>query len=365
MSLEKYAVLCAGIVVGWGGGARAEESPYCRRVRAQAAADAAVLQWPKAFVEGIRFPSSNRLDLGPTVGSNFQGRFGVAFSPMDWYRGALVRRAGDADCAEHEVADHAEDLLEGLDDAVKLVALRLQAAYLDEHREEWRAVVARASQRFDARVITSVEVHELRWLADSLERKRAQVRGELTRLEPPGGAAAARPSPLGGLADSYVSSVGTLDVAVARLRSLDAWSFKLSGGIIPLPGQPLDWFGLAEIAYSLGGPARNNEMTRAMDAHRDEVRSSRRELPARIARARSEALARIAGAREELEVVEAQLAVAGEAGRALEGADAPGAAQARDTLVMERLSVEADRVFLQALVDGLQTIVNEGEGHGS
>src|SRR5262245_33299074 len=95
--------------------ARAEDSAYCRKVRAQAAADRSLLQWPRVFLEGIRFPTSSRLDLGPTVGNNYQGRVGLVFSPLDVYRGELVRRVGDADCADHEAAAHIDDALAALD----------------------------------------------------------------------------------------------------------------------------------------------------------------------------------------------------------------------------------------------------------
>lgn len=341
--------------------ARGEELPYCRRVKAQAAADAALLEWPRLVLEGIRFPSSNRLDLGPTVGNNFQGRVGVVFSPLDLYRGRLVQKVGDADCAEHSSATRIEDQLAGIDDARRLSAFRAQAAYLEAHRAEWRALVAKAAKRFEARVITAVELHELRWLADSLERKLAQVHGEVRHLEVTA-VPEADPS-LGALADRYLVNATALDGAVEKLRATDAWTFKLSGGVIPLPGQPLDWYGLAEIGYSLGGVAHDRQQVLASLAHRDELETERRAIPARLAAVRQGGLARLAGATEELAVVESQLDTAAEAGRVLEGAEAEGADHARDTLAIERFSAEADRVFLRKLINELSSIV--GANHGS
>lgn len=344
----------------WGSAARGDESPYCRRVRAQAAADATVLRAPRLFLEGIRFPSSNRLDLGPTVGNNFQGRVGLAFSPLDWLRGGLVREAGDADCAVHEVASQVEDLLPAFDEAVRAGALRSQATFLAAHRTEWQALVAQASRRFEARVITLIELHELRALGDALERKLVQVRSEADRLDSSGEAPV--PASLAGLADRYLSGAAALDGTVSRLRGLDAWSFKVSGGVIPLPGQPLDWFGIAEVGYSLGGPFQAREQARAVAAHGDELRQGRRELPARLEKARRDILARIAGTKQELAVVEAQLAAAAETGRTLGGAEAAGIEQARDTLAIERLSIEADRVFLSRLLEGLVALSGDANG---
>src|SRR5262245_11800491 len=71
------------------------ESPYCRKVRAQTVGDAALLKAPRSLLEGLRFPATSRLDLGPTVGNNLQARAGLVFSPLDYYRGTLVEHAGD------------------------------------------------------------------------------------------------------------------------------------------------------------------------------------------------------------------------------------------------------------------------------
>jgi hypothetical protein len=354
-----HALTIVGLV-SVSGATRAEDSPYCRRVRAQAAADAMVMRSPRLFLEGIRFPSSNRLDLGPTVGNNFQGRVGLAFSPLDWLRGGLVREAADADCATHEAATRVEDLLPWIDDAVRAGALRSQAAFLDAHQGEWRALLARASKRFEARVITRVELHELRALADALDRKLVQARSEAARLDP--GDAPPMPLSLAGLAEGYLGNAATLDGTVAKLRGLDAWSFKVSGGVIPLPGQPLDWFGIAEVAYSLGGPFEAREQARAVAAHGEELRQSRRELPAKLDRARRDIAARISGAKEELAVIDGQLAAASEASRALDAADTAGIDQARDTLAMERLSVESERVLLSGLLERLQILAGGANG---
>ncbi len=351
MPYQKFLTCGALVAVCIGASVQAQESPYCRRVRAQAGADAAVLRAPRLFLEGIRFPSSNRLDLGPTVGNNFQARFGLAFSPLDWLRGGLMSDAADADCALHETSSRVDDLLPSIDDGLRARALRGQAAYLTTHRAAWQALVQQASKRFEARLITRVELHQVRALADSLERKLVQVRNEARRLD--NGDAVEPPASLRGMAGEYLAKAAALDESVAKLRGLDAWSFKVSGGIIPLPGQPVDWFGIAEVAYSLGGPIHSHEYARAVAAHGEELREGRRELPARLERARREVLARIAATKEELTVIEEQLAVAAEEGRALEDADAPGIDQAREALTMERFSVESEQAFLAALLERL------------
>jgi hypothetical protein len=341
-----------GMAAGPAGATSVEDSPYCRKVRAQVAGDAALLKWPRAVLEGLRFPSGSRVDLGPTAGNNLQGRVGLAFSPLDLYRGTLMQRAGEADCQEHEAAVHLEEVLTQAVDAPRLLALRAQAMYLEAHRPEWRALVGKAAERFRIRVITLVELHELRRLADAVERKAEEARGEAERLEARG---AVPPGSLAALVETYVTRVGVLDTELARTRALDGWTFKVTGGVIPLPGQPIDWYGLAEISYSLGRGARDRAQDRYIQAHGDEVRQASYALPARWARVRREAEASLARARRELSVVEAELSEVDGTGRVLENAEAAGAAHARDTLALERLTTEADRVFLRVLVDALSS----------
>ncbi len=159
--------------------ARAESpdaKPVCRKLTASAAADAVLLRWPKVVLEGLRFPSSNRIDLGPTVGDNLQARVGIVYSPLDAYRGALVERLGDAECGEKEVAIDLEEALAQAADAPRLAALRAERVYLEGQRDAWRALLGKASERFAARAITLMELHEFRRLAAIVERKVAEVR---------------------------------------------------------------------------------------------------------------------------------------------------------------------------------------------
>src|SRR5688572_28613470 len=77
----------------------AQDSPYCRQVRARAASEAGLLMTPRVLVQGIRFPrGAQQLDSGPTVGDGYQLRTGLAFSPLDFIKGQTLLRVGDADC---------------------------------------------------------------------------------------------------------------------------------------------------------------------------------------------------------------------------------------------------------------------------
>lgn len=341
-------------------GARADDSDHCRRVRAQASAEAAILEAPRVLVQGIRFPSSARVDLGPTVGDDLQARAGLTLSPVDMYRGVLVRRMADAECHEHERAAALEDVMSDATDGARLEALQAQLAYLDEQRGDWQALVDQAAERLQARAITVVEFRELQRLAQALELKRAQASGEIERLRARGVAAAAGVA--AATAESYASATVEAERALVKIRATDAWTFRLTGGVIPLPGRPLDWFGLAELTYSLGGPWQSAALVSVAQAREAEVRRDRAELPARLERAQAEARAMARQAAAELRAIQADLASGRATEAALERSDAPGAAQAQAALRFERIATEAQERYLRTLRDRLSAM---GSDHGS
>jgi hypothetical protein len=334
-------------------------SPYCRKVRARAAADAALLRAPHLVADAIRFPSSNRVDLGPTVGNGFQVRAALSFSPTDFYRGGVLGDAGDADCRAHDAGDRVRIGLEGLADLGRLPALRVQAAYLDAHRSEWRALLGKAGEQLAAHLVTMVEYHELRRLTEALERKSASVAGEIDRLEV-GGDALSSPRELDALTRTYAAESDAAERAVDHLRALDPWAFKVTGGVIPpLGAQPADWFGIAELSYTLGAPWHARGDAQAAEARADEVRQAHDELPSRLSDAERGLRAELKATKRELAAVDAQLEATEATRASLEGGDAPNLAHARAMLIIEGLDAESDRVFLRALAAALGTALGE------
>src|SRR5688500_5444918 len=82
--------------------ASADDSPYCQKVRARAAGDAALLYSPTVQAQAIRFPRSGAIDTGLYIGSGVQVRGVLTWSPLDAYRGVHVEDAAERDCAQHE-----------------------------------------------------------------------------------------------------------------------------------------------------------------------------------------------------------------------------------------------------------------------
>jgi len=317
--------------------------------------------WPQLGVQAIRFPESGLLDTGTTAGpaSGYQVRAGLSFSALDLFRGVRVLRVGSADCEQHEAGEAAQEVLTHGFDVARLAALRSQASYLDAHRGEWQTVVAKAEERHSARVITLIELDALRGSADALERRWAQVHGDIEQLE-----ARTRDlpqQPLDRLAESYVQHALRFDREVSSLRSLDPWQFRLTAGLVP--HNAVDWYGMAEISFNLGGFMRAHQERLYLDARNAELRYARYEVNSQLHDLRKQAGAAVAQMRQELAIVARELSLINVSRLALEKSDAPSIAQARDALAMHALSLESDRAFLDTFLLRVASLSKDHDDH--
>jgi hypothetical protein len=230
--------------------------------------------------------------------------------------------------------------------------------FLDRHRDEWRTIRTRAEERLSARVVTLVEFDEVRRQADALEHKLVQTHGEASEIE------ARKPDPprgsLGALARDYAERSLSTEREISSLRALDAWQVQLTGGVIPIA--PVDWYGLAEVSFNLGGLVRPQHEDAYIAAKADELRDARYELGARLRDFRSQVAAAVEQARRDLEVADRQVAFLASTRAALEKSEAQSVAQARDVLAIEELSVQSDTVFLRALVGALSVFLEGNHG---
>jgi hypothetical protein len=335
--------------------AAAQESPYCRRVRARAASDASLLMAPRVALQGIRFPQSGQVDVGLTVGNGYQARAALSFSPLDFYKGLGVLDEGAADCAEHEVALEVDGTLREGTDRARLSALQAKIQYLTAHRDEWRAVAALGATRLAEHTITLVEFEELRQRVADLEHRLIQAEGEAAEIDARSPARAR--SNVGQLAREYLDVADRRERAQAHVRRLDPWQLQVTGGVIPQ--QPVDWYGLAELSFNLGGFSRSAQETRHAEARMDEVVHAPYEIEARVDRFRSEAEASLDRARRELEAAERDLGVLAGVHEALEKSEAANVAHWRDTIAVEQLAAESEVTFFRALIASLTTLLED------
>lgn len=381
--------LVAAFMLGSLREAAAQDTAYCRQVRARAASDADLLMAPRMTVQGIRFPSGGRqLDTGPTTDGGYQLRTGLAFSPVDFYKGQATLRVGDAECRRHEAALVLDAALTHNLAASRLVALRGQHDFLLSRQGAWRALAEKSSVRFSQRIITVVEFTDVQRLVTALERKVVQVDGDARLLEARAVAARARgadpratagatltrptAAPGSGARAGAVASLSISDLSqrylnealqfereVSGLRQLDDWRVQVTGGVIPL--EPVEWYGALELSFNLGGLVRSAHEDAYVEARASELRESRAGVATRVGEFRAEARAVLEHARQDLELVERSLQVIRKTATALASSQADSAAHARDVLELEQLSIESDVAFLRALIDAVRPFA-EGQG---
>lgn len=359
---SRLAALAATALVAVPRVAMAEDSPYCRRVRARVAEESALLMWPTLYAQGTRLPSSSG-ELGPTFGNNFQVRVGLSFSPTNVLKATHFSHVAEIDCELQASLQALHDrVVEGAS-AAALPAVRAQVDYLEGHRGQLRQILSRADQQRAAGIATAMEVQELRQSVVALERKLEALRGEKERIE----AQAPMPSapPTSVLAATVARRSVELERESSRAGIFNALRVNLAGGAIPdfIEGSA-SWFALVEVSYSLGGLVGMKEAQRRHEARAEEVQQARYELPSQAAQLQRDLHARLRQARRELEVVESELASVKKLRAALAQSPSASADQARARLVVEEIWNESDRIYLQGLVEALAPLAEEPDAGG-
>lgn len=338
------AVLCASSA------ARADESAYCRKVRARASSDAALMFAPSVQVHGIKFPNNGTIDSGVTTGAGYQFRAVLTFSPLDLYRGFRVLRVGDADCEQHAAVEDAQKILQQGADFGRLPALRRQAAMLDAKRPTWESLLEKSEERLAAHTISLADANDVRARVSELELKRSRVGGDAAKLEARG--LESMRKGLGTLSSDIRASAMRFEREASHVRSLDAWDVRVTGGIIP-QDKPVDFFGMVQVGYNFGGFWRNAYESGYLEARAEELRTSRYELEDQLQRFRDVVRAAAVQTRSELGVVERSVATLRAAREALSKSEAPGAPHALALVELEILSIESDREFLTVFLEEL------------
>lgn len=340
--------------------ARADDTPYCRKVRARAVSDASLLIAPSLRLDGIKLPTAFQTGANPIdpsqVGPEYQIRGGVSVSPLDIYKGFRVLDLGDADCDQHVSAVTAEEIIAQGKEYGRAPALQKQIELLDARRPGWEALVAKSEQRFASAVTTLQQVEEVRTRAVSLDRQRAQLVGDKERLESSG--AKVFKGTLADLTRAVETTAMRYERKASHVRSLDSWSVHLTAGYIPpfFGSDHSDWYGMVALTHNLGSVWRNAAESRYLDAREDELKASRHELASRISTFRSNLRASSAQAQRELQVLESRISMLNAGRAALENSDALKAAHALALMELELIAADAERAYLTELVAQLRTL---------
>jgi hypothetical protein len=308
---------------------------------------------PHVVLQAVRFPQNGLINDGLTTGSGFQPRASLSLAPLDFYKGLGKMNVGAADCRRHEALVAIENLLGQGDDRARFSAIAAQVEFLRTRRDEWRALSDKALTRLAERVITLIEFDYMRQRIEIVERKLIQAEGEVGRLE-----ARRLPAPKGSatvLTRDYVRGEEAFMRAQAHLRALEPWRVHVLGGVVPLA--PVDWYGLVELSFNVGGLALSN---RDVDARVQELQKAPYEVGARVDRYRAQIAADVTEAKAELELVQRNLDVVTSTRQTLDKSNAANIAHSRDTLFVDQISLESDRIFLTTFIQSAGTLL---EGH--
>ena len=355
-------VVAAATFIGavvWAAPASAQDSAYCRKVRARSASDAALLYAPTVQAQGIKFPTSGSTDLGVTTGAGYQFRAALTFSPLDLYKGFRVQHLGQADCQQHEAVVTAQEVLKQGSDYGRLPALRSQLAFMDAQQPKAQALLGKTRERVAAQAGTLREATEIRARVAALGRAREHVQGDIERLESRG--IEAFRGPLGVLVDAADRQALQLEREVSHVRSLDAWNIGLTGGVIP-QDRPVDYYGMVQVGFNLGAFSRNANESRYLDARAEELRNARYELRDQVVRFRGQLRTALAEAKRELVIVDDQAATLAADIAALGKADAKDGPHALAMLELDLLGVQAEQVLLTALIHELARFQENDHG---
>jgi hypothetical protein len=338
---------------------RADDAPaYCRRIDALADSEGALLWAPKLSLQGLRYPSG--FDNGPTTTQGYQFRVGLSYSLIDVYRAIRMRDANEADCAAHQLQLELETSAEAVADMPLRDAYRAQAQFLSGHRSEVEAVLDRARSRLKEHVITTTEFNDLLDSADQLERKTIQAEGNAARID-----AKRHPAAPVHSTESMTRNLLRLraehEESLSALRSLDDWTLRLHGGVIPVAERGVEWFGWVELSYSLGGLFRSGPERRFRQARREELRDDPNQIPAKLQRIRADIAAQAEQAETELRVVTRRLGYLRTAQTDLDTADAAVAAHLRDALALDALSAGSEKAFLETLIASTSEWSRQGD----
>jgi hypothetical protein len=345
-----FFALSAATTLAISSSAHAEESPYCEKVRARAASEAALLFAPSVHAQGVKFPTNGLIDTGATTGNGFQFRAAVSWSPLDFYKGFRVRAVGDAECRAFEAAFVVQSILRRGADGGRLRALEKQSTFLESRRDAWSALAAKGEERFDAHAISLVEVNEVRARAAELARQRAVVRSEIELLQLRDTDHGSRSSErsVEELVTQLEARAMELEREASHVRSLASWQVTMTGGVIPHTA-PVDYFGMVNVGFNFGAFARNANETRYLDARQAELAKSTYEAREQVRRLREEVRVAAVRAGRELEIVDAKLSVLASARSKLTGSDSAHAPHATTLVELDMMLVESEQIYLSEL----------------
>lgn len=337
------------------------DDAYCEAAREAAKSKAVLLIAPRVVAQAIKFPAGGSLQLTPVgvTSALYQLRTYADWSLTDAYRGVLTLALGELDCRRREFERQVDIALRAGPALGRREALTREIDFLTASEPVIAALERDAEARRRAEVATLSELEEIRERAEELRTARLEAADMLTELEAAG---VTDPNgPIAPEAESYVRASMDYERLDSRIRQVAPWGLSINGGVASSAsltgtswGTAVDWFGMIQVSYNLGGVAQADAERGLLAARQRELQSDP-EQKMRAARAVDTALAK------SVAVLNAQIQLLTDAARslraqieALEKADMPNRVQMESVLKLRSLMAQARLVYLRALVERRQ-----------
>jgi len=363
-SMKQFLLLCFAIVVV--GGLYSEvaiaddktDIDYCNKVKARAASDAALLFSPQIQAQFIKFPSSSPTDAtttstGATGTNGLQARALAVWSPLDFYKGFRVENVATDDCKQHRAMVEAMNIIGvAAADLGKAPALKRQVEYLQSKQPEWQKIVSSTEDRLKANVIVLSDAMLVRASALALDRKLVEMKGQMDVIT-------AKQYPdttkyLSVLAQTIEESSMKFERESNHVRSLDAWTVTATAGLIPPQDNTgVEWLGVIAVGFNFGAFSHNYQDDKYLQARTNELRTARYEMRDQLKKFKDQVSATIDSTVAEIVVLETEELRLKGLYDALKLTSATATPALLNSIDLEQIDIESDRIFLEELKNQL------------
>jgi len=278
----------------------------CPKIMAEARSAAALGLSPSLAVQAFRLPI---VAADPTLstgnGYDAELRIALDYNLAAAYQGIRRLHQGEVECQRERAVVAVQKRLISLPDLGRGNALRAELAYLQDHRLELKSLVGETEARLEKGLISYVELTDVRFLIDNLERRVIDLEGELRKLTDPGSQPprVAMEAALKTLESASVEA----DQAAASVRNVDPWNLRMRGGMVAAPYR--DWFGVVELSYNFGGPFRAASESARVAAHAEELKSDPRSLRALSRQAEADTRESLPGLEQTLALLDREIGI--------------------------------------------------------
>lgn len=331
----------------------------CRRIRALAESQSALLLFPSVWVEGLHVPQFG-VSGGATSGDGIVGgppwqlRTALSYSPLDTARGAVLLAAAESRCRQAEALTRARQALELGKDLGRLPAAEAEVRALVHARSRVAAWTARMDERVEAGLATEHDRQRVRREVARIEQRVDQLHSEIKQLRAAGHDDIDATSLRDDL-DAYERATMTLERQRSDIRRMMPFTVNVRAGVVPIDN--VDWFGQVTLGINLGALMLNGAEDAYLDARAEELTQHVGELRSRVDRLTESLKGALSGVEAEADRVQTQAETLAQQCALFERVETVEV----DTLrVMTQLSlvfVSAQRARLRALTTYLSRLV--------